>query len=233
MALSAVRSELRAAAEPERVPVLERFFETGPGGYGEGDVLIGVRVPAARAIARRHADLGFADIRERLASPVHEERLVALVILVRRFERGDADERAAVVELYRASFGRVNNWDLVDVSAPQILGAWLLDRPREELDRLARSASVRERRIAIMATFAFIRAGDPFETLRLAERLLDDPHDLIHKVAGWMLREVGKRDEPLLVDYLERHAARMPRTMLRYAVERLDTAARGRLMALS
>jgi 3-methyladenine DNA glycosylase AlkD len=230
-ALAAVRDELLAAAEPDRVPTLQRFFKTGPGEYGEGDRLLGVRVPAVRAIARRHADLPLPEVTHLLASPIHEERLTALVILVRRYERGDEAERQAMVAVYLAHARDVSGWDLVDASAPQILGAHLLDRPRGLLDELARSDSVWERRIAIMATFAFVRAGQHDDTLRLARRLLHDEHDLIHKATGWMLREVGKRDEERLVGFLEEHGTVMPRTMLRYAAERLDPALRARLMA--
>ncbi len=169
---------------------------------------------------------------ELLRSPVHEERLVALVWFVRRYERGDGATRRSVYDLYLENTDRVNNWDLVDVSAPQIVGAHLLDRPRDILDRLARSSSVWERRISIMATFAFIRAGEYEDTLRLGRILLRDEHDLIHKAVGWMLREVGKRDEALLMGFLERHAPEMPRMMLRYSVERLDPQNRARLMGM-
>lgn len=228
-----LRQELQEAAEPERVEVLQRFFKTGPGGYGEGDVFIGVRVPAARRVASRFDDLGLDDVLELLRSPVHEERFVALVCLVRRYERGDGATRQRVYDLYLENTDWVNNWDLVDVSAPHIVGARLLDRGtagREVLDRLARARSVWERRISILATFAFIRAGDHQDTLRLARVLLRDEHDLIHKAVGWMLREVGKRDQALLVGFLKLHASEMPRTMLRYAVERLDPQTRERLM---
>ena len=232
--LNELRRELREAAEPERVPQLQRFFKTGPGGYGEGDAFLGVRVPAVRVIARHHAGLDLADVTKLLRSPVHEERLAALVILVRRYGRADKQERQRIYDLYLKNTAHVNGWDLVDVSAPHIVGAHLLDRKgavHRVLDRLASSPSVWERRIAIMATFAFVRAGDCNETLRLARVLLDDEHDLIHKAVGWMLREVGKRDEELLVGFLQQHAVDIPRTMLRYAVERLDARLRTELMA--
>ena len=229
VALDDLRRRLREAAEPERVENLRRFFKTGPGGYGEGDVFLGVRVPEARKIARRFDALDEKTVLGLLQSPVHEERLVALVILVRRHERGDEATRERVYGLYLENTARVNNWDLVDVSAPQIVGAHLLDRDRTVLDRLARSPSLWERRISIMATFAFIRAGDFKDTLQLARVLLRDEHDLIHKATGWMLREVGNRDEGVLVRFLEEHAPRMPRTMLRYAVERLDPSMRTHL----
>jgi len=182
--LNELRHELREAAEPERVPELQRFFKTGLGGYGEGDVFLGVRVPAVRVVARRHAGLNLEDVTKLLRSPVHEERLAALVILVRRYGRADEQERQRIYDLYLGNTAHVKGWDLVDVSALHIVGAHLLDRRGAEyrvLDRLASSPSVWERRIAIMATFAFVRAGDCDETLRLARVLLDDEHDLIHK----------------------------------------------------
>lgn len=211
------------------MPELQRFFKTERGGYGEGDVFLGVRVPAARKVARRF-DLELEETEELLRSPLHEERLVALLVLVRRFERGDEPVRRALFDLYLESTDRVNSWDLVDVSAPSVVGGHLLDRPRDVLDRLARSVSVWERRIAIVATLTFIRAGQHDDTLRLSRVLLRDEHDLIRKAVGWMLREVGKRDEPSLVRFLEDHAPEMPRVMLRYALERLGAAERRRLM---
>jgi 3-methyladenine DNA glycosylase AlkD len=232
--LNELRRELHEAAEPERVPELQRLFKTGPGGYGEGDVFFGVRVPAVRFGARRHADLNLEDVTMLLRCPIHEERLAALVILVRRYGSADEQQRQRIYDLYLANSPHVNSWDLVDVSAPHIVGACLLDRrgaERQVLERLASSPSVWERRIAIMATFAFVREGDCDETLRLARVLLDDEHDLIHKAVGWMLREVGKRDEELLVGFLQQHAGDMPRTMLRYAIERLDAPLRADLMA--
>jgi 3-methyladenine DNA glycosylase AlkD len=227
VSLEAVRSELRAAAEPGRAEVVAPYLGIRPGGYGEGDVCLGVRVPEARKVARRHRDLPFDDVAELLRSAIHEERLVALVLLVRRYPR----EPQRVYDLYLASTAHVNNWDLVDGSAPQIVGAHLLERPRDVLYRLAASPSLWERRIAVLATFAFIRAGDYGDTLRLCELLLDDDHDLIHKATGWMLREIGNRDEPAMVAFVEEHRARMPRTMLRYAIEKLAPAERARLMA--
>ena len=229
-ALDDLRRELRKAAEPERVEKLQSFFKTEPDGYGEGDVFLGVRVPAARAVARRFDGLGIGAVSELLHSPVHEERLVALVCLVRRYERGDEQMRRRIYDLYLENTDYVNNWNLVDISAPHIVGAHLLDRPRDVLGRLVRSGSVWERRISILATFAFIRVGDYEDTLRIARTLLRDKHDLIHKAAGWMLREVGKRDETLLVSFLERHSPKMPRTMLRYSAEKLVPQKRARLL---
>ncbi|QTE27983.1 DNA alkylation repair protein [Pengzhenrongella sicca] len=233
-ALDAVRAELAAAAEPARVAALGRYLQAGPGGYGEGDRFLGVRVPAQRAVARRHhGALTLDDVAALLRSPWHEERLTAVFVLVRRFERGDDRERAAAVQVLLAHTDRLNNWDLVDSSAPYVLGPWLLERddavPERDdavLDRLAASDLLWDRRIAIMATFAYIRAGRFDRTLELAERLLHDEHDLIHKAVGWMLREVGNRDRPAAEAFLSAHHAEMPRTMLRYAIERFPAPLR-------
>jgi 3-methyladenine DNA glycosylase AlkD len=191
-----------------------------------GDRFLGIAVPPQRAIARRHAAAtSLADVDELLGSPWHEERLTALFVLVRRFERGDDDERARIVELYLARRARVDNWDLVDASAPYLLGPWLLGRGDLDLDdsvldELAGSPSLWDRRIAVMATFAGIRAGRPEATLRIADRLLTDSEDLLHKAVGWMLREVGNRDLAVAEAFLAPRYRRMPRTMLRYAIER-------------
>lgn len=228
--LDELRRELRQAAEPARIPGLRRALQVTRGGYGDGDTIIGVSVPDARAIGRRFADLSLDSIVRLLRSPIHEERLVALLLLARRFETADDELRERIFRTYLGNTGHVNNWDLVDTSAPAIVGAHLLDRPREPLRRLAGSKSVWERRIAVVSTLALIRAGDHEETLRLARALLRDEHELIRKAVGWMLREVGKRDEPRLIAFLERHADEMPSVMLRYAVERLDARVRTELL---
>jgi 3-methyladenine DNA glycosylase AlkD len=223
---AAIGTELAELADPERAAGMARYFQVRPGGYGEGDRFLGIAVPPQRAIARRHAAAtSLADVDELLGSPWHEERLTALFVLVRRFERGDDDERARIVELYLARRARVDNWDLVDASAPYLLGPWLLDRGDLDLDdsvldELAGSPSLWDRRIAVMATFAGIRAGRPEATLRIADRLLTDSEDLLHKAVGWMLREVGNRDLAVAEAFLAPRYRRMPRTMLRYAIER-------------
>lgn len=231
-ALDALRSELVAAAEPDRVAGLARYLQIVPGGYGEGDRVLGVRVPAQRAVAARHWSLvSMDDAAELLRSPWHEERLTALHILVRKFDRGDQAEQRRAVDVMLASTEHINNWDLVDSSAPYLLGPWLLDRDSAVLDRLAGSGVVWERRIAIMATYAFIRAGRFDRTLELAQRLLGDDHDLIHKAVGWMLREVGNRDLAAEEEFLARHYERMPRTMLRYAIEKFPPERRAAYLA--
>jgi 3-methyladenine DNA glycosylase AlkD len=228
--LDAIERELAALADPERAAHSQRFFRTEPGGYGEGDRFLGIPVPEQRRVARRHRAASLADCERLLESPIHEHRFVALVILVERFRRADADEREAIADLYLARRERVNNWDLVDASAEHLLAERARKRPGL-LDELAASPSVWDRRIAIMTTFAYIKCGEAEPTLRLAETLLHDEHDLIHKAVGWMLREVGKRvDAGLLRSFLDRHAAEMPRTMLRYAIERLPAEERRRYM---
>jgi 3-methyladenine DNA glycosylase AlkD len=230
-----VRNALAEVANSDDAVFLQRFFKTGPGQYGAGDVFIGVRVPQARAVAKRFTDLPLEEIGTLLGSEVHEHRLVALVILNARFaavsraKTRDEDARDRIAALYLAAVraGRVNNWDLVDSSAEFVLGEYLFDRPRDLLLALAASASLWERRVAVLASFAMLKRGDASTTLELAERLLGDREDLIHKAVGWMLRETGKRVDPaLLTGFLDAHAARMPRTMLSYATEHLDPAVR-------
>lgn len=223
---SSAKKRLREFADRDRAKFLLRFFKTGPGDYAEGDRFLGMRVPDVRRVAREFRSLSIGDCRALLASKWHEERLLALVILSNRFARSSDSEREAIYRLYLASTARINNWDLVDVSAPKIAGAYLMDRDRAVLRRLARSRSVWERRIAIMATHQFIRSGEFDDTIRIVQSLLGDPHDLIHKASGWMLREIGKRDRAVLEAFLRKHAPKMPRTMLRYAIERLPARVR-------
>ena len=215
-------AELDGAGDPERAEHLRRFFRTGPGEYGEGDRFLGLRVPEVRAIARRHRELSLHDLAYALASPWHEHRQAALFVLADRYRRAQPAEREAIAAFYLHHLDAVNSWDLVDGSAPHILGAYLLERDRSVLYELAGSGHLWRQRVAVLATFAFIRAGQFQDTLRLAELLRDHPHDLIHKAVGWMLREIGKRDLAVEERFLDRHAASMPRTMLRYAIERFE-----------
>ncbi len=220
MALLPIQKELRALASPEIAANLQRFFKTGPGQYGEGDVFLGVKVPPLRALAKQHRDAGLATVTALLASPYHEERMLALLLLLQFYQRTDEAGRQAAFDLYLAHTHRINNWDLVDVSAPRIVGRHLQDGPRKVLYLLARSPLLWERRIAILATAWFIRLDDYADTLKIAEMLLSDEHDLMHKAVGWMLREVGKRDLAAEEGFLRHHYRTMPRTMLRYAIER-------------
>ena len=225
-----VRKELKSMADPGKAAILQRFFKTGLGQYGEGDIFIGVMVPQSRKVAKKFSQLQLVEVKTLLYSRIHEERLVALLILVWRYSSAlsSREEKEEIVKFYLDNIKQVNNWDLVDLSAPNILGAHLIDRDRRLLYRLARSENVWERRIAILATYHFIRNGDFSDTLKIAEILLQDRRDLIHKAAGWMLREVGKRDVASEEAFLEKHLGVMPRTMLRYAIERLPESKRRR-----
>jgi 3-methyladenine DNA glycosylase AlkD len=218
-----IRQELARLADARRAQEVSRYLQMAPGGYGEGDRAIGVTVPEQRGVAGRYwRAVSLADTAELLRSGVHEERLTCLFILVRKFAKGDEEERGRIFDIVLANTGRINNWDLVDSSAPYIVGPWLIDKDRSVLDRLAESSLVWDRRIAIMATHAFIKASDFEWTFRLSERLLRDPHDLVHKAVGWMLREVGNRDRAAEEEFLARRYRVMPRVMLRYAIEKFE-----------
>jgi 3-methyladenine DNA glycosylase AlkD len=235
MSSSTARSvirELEARGTPAKAHASARFFKTAEGQYGHGDVFFGVTVPEQRMVARRFRDTPLPQVARLLEHQVHECRLTGLLILVDRYRKADTAERARIARFYLAHRRRVNNWDLVDSSAPYILGHYLLTRDRSILYRLARSKRVWDRRIGIIATAAFIREGQFGDTLALAKLLLADPHDLIHKAVGWMLREVGNRSPAVEARFLKQHAAAMPRTMLRYAIERLPDAARRRYLAM-
>lgn len=224
-AADAVR-RLRDFADPRHAVNLLRFFKTGPGQYGEGDQFLGLRVPQIRQVVREFRELELAEAIELLRSKWHEARLLALLIMVERYKRGDERQRREIYRQYLRHTARINNWDLVDASAPHLVGAHLLERSRAPLTKLARSRSLWERRIAMIATQHFIRNGEVDETLRIAALLVNDGHDLIHKAVGWMLRESGDRDLVALRSFLGEHAATMPRTMLRYAIEHLPSAER-------
>ncbi|MEI7750112.1 MAG: DNA alkylation repair protein [Candidatus Moraniibacteriota bacterium] len=249
MTASRIIKQLKSIGTPEKAKVLSGFFKTGKGQYGEGDIFLGVVVPEERKIAKEFRDLPFGEIEKLLASPYHEARLTGLLILTYAFEKADDLKRKVIYDFLLDHRVAMNNWDLVDVIAPKIIGEYLLHthpsvpKPgqlpsergagkrekrfdsirygREILHRFSKSENLWERRIAIVSTFAFIREGEFEDTLAICETLLDDKHDLIRKATGWMLREVGKRDEKTLRSFLDMHASRMPRTMLRYAIERL------------
>lgn len=213
-------NELQAVGTPEKAAHLQRFFKTGPGQYGEGDVFIGVVVPHTRSIAKAALQTPLTEIRKLLLSEYHEARLCGLLILVERFKKASAPaEREEIYGFYLKNISRVNNWDLVDLTCPAIVGGYLVDKSRSILYRLAESDSLWEQRISIISTLAFIRRDDFFDTLELSRKLLNHRHDLMHKAVGWMLRETGKRDRSVLTAFLEEYAAGMPRTALRYAIE--------------
>ena len=229
--LAAVRRDIRAVGSPERAKHSLRFFRTGPGEYGEGDKFLGLTVPEMRAIAKRYRDLGHDEVLELLQSEWHEERLVALLLLVDGYRHGDDSRRKKIHRAYLANTRRINNWDLVDMSAGQVVGGHLEVTEISLLENLARSKELWERRIAIVATFHFIKRDELGPTLRISEMLLGDKHDLIHKAVGWMLREVGKKDRKVLDAFLAKHYHDMPRTMLRYAIERHPETTRKRYLA--
>jgi 3-methyladenine DNA glycosylase AlkD len=214
------QQKLRSFADPALAASAARFFKTGPGQYGENDVFLGLRAATLRQLAKDHQGLPLKEIKTLLQSEIHEERALALLIMVRAVTKAPDSLRKQIYESYLANTRFVNNWDLVDLSAPTVVGGYLVDKSRKTLSTLARSQSLWERRIAIVATQHFIRLGDFPDTLKIAKILLNDNEDLIHKAVGWMLREVGKRDQATLENFLREHYPRMPRTMLRYAIER-------------
>jgi 3-methyladenine DNA glycosylase AlkD len=219
---AAIKREIDALADPERAAGMQRFFKTGPGEYGEGDVFAGVTVPPLRAIAKGYRELPLPEIEKLLASRIHEHRTVALVILTEQAARADLAGRKERYDFYLAHTARINNWDLVDISCREVVGGYLLATGDcAPLKKLARSDSLWERRIAMVSTWTFIREGQVEAAFTIAEMLLGDGHDLMHKAVGWMLREAGRRDEPALDAFLAEHAAAMPRTALRYAIERM------------
>ncbi len=218
-----VQHDLQSLANPTKAAFFPTFFKTGPGQYGEGDKFIGVTVPQQRLIAKKYAALPIGEIKILLQSPIHEHRLTALLILVLQYQKAkDTTIQKTQVDFYLANTHYINNWDLVDSSADKILGHYLHDKDRKILYSLVKSSLLWERRIAIIATLAFIRKGDFIDTLKLSQMLLNDKHDLMHKAVGWMLREVGKKNEKILYQFLDEHVTAMPRTTLRYSIERLD-----------
>ncbi len=218
-----LKKELEAKANPEKAKILSRFFKTGKGEYGHGDVFLGISVPMQRAAAKRYHSIPLKETEKLLSSNIHEHRLTALAILVNRF-RKSGPERKEIYRLYLRNTKRINNWDLVDISAPNIVGEYLIENPAERkvLYRLAESKNLWEKRISILSCLAFIRKNDFDDVLKICEILINDSHDLIHKASGWMLREIGKRSLETLYEFLDKHYKQMPRTMLRYAIEKLS-----------
>jgi 3-methyladenine DNA glycosylase AlkD len=226
MTAQKIQKYLRQFASKEKARLLQGFFKTGPGQYGEGDKFLGVMVPNIRRSVKEFADAPLAEVLKLLRSSYHEDRVLALLLLVHKFEKGDLDLRKRIYTLYLKNTKYINNWDLVDLSAPKIVGPYLDRSSRSLLYRFVRSRNLWERRIAILATFPYIRKGDFVDALAISEMLLDDDHDLMHKAVGWMLREVGKKDATVLEGFLRKHYSRMPRTALRYAIERFPEAKR-------
>ena len=219
-----VKVALEKYANANDAVFLQRFFKTGKGQYGEGDVFIGIRVPQTRLVCKVFKDLPLTEIQKLLDSPVHEHRLAAVILLANQFPKSTEQEKWAIYDLYLENVhkNRINNWDIIDLSADKVVGAYLENRDKKILLELAKSDNIWQKRVAMLSTFHYIKAGDPGSALGVIDIILHDPHDLIQKASGWMLREIGKQvDEAVLTDFLDKHAHDMPRTMLRYAIERL------------
>jgi len=227
--ISDFKKEIRKKANKKKAALLQRFFKTGKGEYGEGDLFLGITVPQSRKIVKRFKDLGFPELSELIQSKFHEERLIALLILVLQFERGDEREKEKIYNFYFKNRKRINNWDLIDLTAPKIIGSYLEKRDRGVLYNLARSKDIWERRIAMLSCFYFIYEGDCKDALKIAKILKNDKHDLIQKAVGWMLREIGKRcGKKFEEEFLRKNYKTMPRTMLRYAIKRFPEKERKR-----
>jgi 3-methyladenine DNA glycosylase AlkD len=225
-----IRNRLQQLANKEKAVTLRGFFKTGPGEYGEGDIFLGITVPMLRRLVKECDGMPITETATLLKSGIHEERLLALLMLVRAFTKGDAATQQKIYNLYRKNTRYVNNWDLVDLSAPNIVGNYLLDKSRKPLYEFAKSRDLWKRRIAIMATFCFIKQNEFNEALIISKMQLADDRDLVHKAVGWMLREIGKRSLPVEEKFLKQHYKKMPRTMLRYAIERFPEAKRRRYL---
>ena len=221
---------LQKMGDKEDARFLQGFFKTGVGQYGEGDIFLGIRVPVLRDLAKEYKALPLKEILLLLRSPYHEVRLFALILFVNTFAKSDETIQKKIYNLYVANTRYINNWDLVDISAPNIVGAFLMERSRKPLYQLAKSKSLWERRMATLATFYFIKNNQFADALKIARILLQDKEDLIHKAAGWMLREIGKRDIACAESFLQKHCQVMPRTMLRYAIERFTPSKRRKYM---
>lgn len=232
MVIAEVQKDIRSFADKARALHSKRFFKTGPGQYGENDVFIGLTVPQCRLLEKKYQELSLTQVQTLLKSKIHEVRLISLLILVGRFKKAEALEQKKIFDIYLKHTKHINNWDLVDTSSEHIVGGYLWDKDRKILSTLVKSKDLWERRIAMMATFHFIKNGESKEALRLAKNLLKDEEDLIHKASGWMLREIGKRvSEKDLRLFLDKHARVMPRTMLRYALEKMPPKDRQHYMA--
>ena len=220
--LKELEKVLKEKANPAKAKLLQRFFKTGKGEYGEGDIFLGIIVPEQRKIAKEFWDLSIDEIQELLDSKIHEKRMIGLFILIKKYTKADDNLKKEIFEFYLKNAGKnnINNWDLVDLSAPNIVGNYLIDKDRGILYKLAKSENLWEKRIAILSTAVFIRQNEFNDTIKISEILMNDKHDLIHKAVGWMLREVGKRDKKILEGFLKKHCHEMPRTMLRYAIEK-------------
>ncbi len=230
--LKNIKQEILANADPTRARNLARYFKTGKGQYAQGDKFLGLTVPQSRSIVKKYTNLPLIDIRRLLQSKIHEERLIALLILVHQFEKANNKDRKAIYNFYLKNTKYINNWDLVDLSAHKIVGAYLLDKDRKILIKLAKSQDLWEKRISIISTFTFIYHDQLEDSIKIAQILLNDKHDLIHKAVGWVLREVGKKDQTVLVSFLTENIRQLPRTTLRYAIERFPEPLRQKYLKL-
>jgi len=224
--LSELRKRIKSLSRPDTAKTMQWFFKTGKGEYGEGDIFVGLKVPTQRKIAREFRELSLSDLKELLNSKIHEERLISLLILVDNYEKGDEKEKKTIYSFYIKNRKGINNWDLVDLSAPKIAGNYLFDKDKSILFKFASSKNLWERRIATLSTYEFIRNEQYETTLKIAKILLKDNHDLIHKAVGWMLREIGKKDLKAEEKFLKSQYKKMPRTMLRYAIEKFPETKR-------
>ncbi len=220
--LNQLEKDLLNLKNPEKAELLQRFFKTGKGQYGEGDIFLGITVPKQREIAKKYPDLSLKELQKLLSSKIHEHRLISLIILTNKYKKADKKEKKEIFDFYLKNTSNINNWDLIDLSAPNIVGDYLFDKDRTILYKLAKSNNLWEKRISILSTAYFIRNNQFKDTLKIAEILLNDNHDLIHKAVGWMLREVGKKNQEIEEKFLRKHYKRMPRTMLRYSIEKFD-----------
>lgn len=221
---------MQNSADSEQAKILQRFFKTGEGEYGEGDIFLGIKVPVQRKIAKKYLGLGLYKLQELMKSKIHEYRLIGLIILNNKFKKSNEEERGNIFNFYLKNTKNINNWDLVDISAPNIVGNYLSERDKKILYKLVRSENLWEKRIAIISTFNFIKKNKFEDALAISELLLNDTHDLIHKAIGWMLREIGKRDLEIEEEFLKQHYNSLSRTTLRYAVEKFDEEKRKRYL---
>ncbi|MFA5009416.1 MAG: DNA alkylation repair protein [Candidatus Paceibacterota bacterium] len=231
--INLVKKCLQKKINKEKAIFLLRFFKTQKGQYGEGDIFWGITVPEQRKTAKKFKEINFYQIQELLSDEIHECRLTGLLILIEKYKKADPSEQAKIFKLYLKNYKNINNWDLVDLSAPAIVGNYLLNKDRKILYRFAQSNHLWKKRIAIVATFAFIKNKQLDDTFEIAKILLNDKHDLIHKAVGWMLREAGKRNKKAEIDFLKKYASKMPRTMLRYSIEKFSELERKKFLCLT
>jgi len=217
-----LKKELEKISNPTQAEKLQRFFKTGKREYGAGDIFLGIKVPDQRKISSNYQNLSLKEIGQLLDSKIHEHRLTALFILIKKYEKADDKEKNKIFDFYLKQTKNINNWDLVDVSAPKIVGDYLVTRPKKILYKLAKSKNLWEKRIAVLSCYAFIKNNDFSDTLKISKILIKDKYDLIHKAVGWMLREIGKRNQKIEEEFLKKHCDQMPRVMLRYAIEKFD-----------